>query len=184
VRVPRATLSQHPKHVLTIPTQCCAIECSRCCYRHRHLSFPVVPELVEISPWNHRTAVRSAHVCAVVCELGRTVCQRHERPQSFIHQTMVSRESVRCSITSGVERLRVNASSVDRVCLGDVSSCCGRLQDESGADDNVFRLFYGLRSFSWTLYVAYCYGYCQHDDVILRLADVVLPSDQERRCRW
>jgi hypothetical protein len=91
----------------------------------------MVPELVEIPPWNHRTAVRSAHVCAVVCELGRTVCQRHERPQSFIDQTMVSRESVRRSITSGVERLRVNASSVDRVCLGDVSmlwSLAGREQ--------------------------------------------------------
>jgi hypothetical protein len=97
---------------------------------------------------------------------------------------MVSRESVRGSITSSVERLRLDASSVDRVCLGDVSSCCDRLWDESGADDNMSRLFYGLRSFSWTLYGAYCYGYCQHEDVTLRLTDVVLPSDQERSRRW
>jgi hypothetical protein len=172
------------RRVLTTTTQCCAIERSGRYYQYRHLSLPLALELVEFSPWMYRTAVRSAHVCAVVGKLGRTVCQRHERPRSLINQIVVSRDSVRGSITSGVERLRVNASSVDRVCFGDVSLCCDRLREESGADDNVSRLFYALRSFSWTLYVAYCYGYCQREDVRLRLADIVLPSDQERSRRW
>jgi hypothetical protein len=172
------------QHVLTMTTQCCAIERSRRCYRYRHLSLPLALELVEFPPRMYRTAVRSAHVCAVVGELGRTVCWRLERPRSLINETVVSRDSVRGSITSGVERLRVNASSVDRVYFGDVSTCCDRLRGESVADGNVSRLFHALRSFSWTLYVAYCYGYCQREDVRLRLADIVLPSDQERSRRW
>ena len=50
---------------------------------------------------------------------------------------------------------------------------------ECDADQELPRLFYALRSFAWTLSVAYWYGKAQHFEVPFRLRDLVIPSDQK-----
>jgi hypothetical protein len=137
--------------------------------------------LVAFPPRRYRPAVRSAYVCAVVCKPGRTVCQRLERPRALVDQTLVSRERVRGRGTRGFQSLRVDASAVGGFCCGDVSTrlCCGRDAAGFHADQELFRLFYALRSFAWTLDVAYWYGKSQYWEVPLRLVDLVVPSDQK-----
>jgi hypothetical protein len=41
------------------------------------------------------------------------------------------------------------------------------------------RLFYALRSFAWTLNIAYWYGKSQYFEAPFRLVDLVIPSDRD-----